>query len=78
MPTSRQEKHPASFPVELPERCIKLFSYRSDTILDPFVGSGTTCVAAKRLGRDYIGIDKEERYCEIGRDRLKQEYLDTK
>ena len=63
--------HPAPFPLELPRRLIKLYSYLNDTILDPFCGSGTTCVAAKMLGRSFIGIDISEEYCEIARMRLK-------
>jgi len=55
--------HPAPFPVELPKRCIKLFSYVGDTVLDPFLGSGTTSLAAKKLGRNSVG-------CEINADFL--------
>lgn len=67
--------HPAPFPIELPIRLIKLYSFVGDTILDPFIGSGTTAVAAKQLGRHFIGIDISEKYCEIARQRLAQEYL---
>ena len=59
--------HPAPFPEELPYRCIKLFTYRNDIVLDPFVGSGTTCRVAKRLGRKYIGFDISEDYCKMAR-----------
>ena len=62
--------HPAMFPVELPTRCIKLFTYKGDTILDPYSGAGTTCYAAKLLERNYIGIDMSEKYCETARKRL--------
>ncbi len=62
--------HPAPFPVELPLRCIKLFSFKEDTILDPFVGSGTTMVAAKLTGRRGIGIDISEDYLKIAVRRL--------
>jgi len=51
--------HPAPFPLELPSRLINLYSYKEDLILDPFMGSGTTCVAAQNLSRDYIGYDIE-------------------
>jgi site-specific DNA-methyltransferase (adenine-specific) len=62
--------HPAIFPVELPSRIIKLYSYPNDIILDPFSGTGTTCLAAKMLNRRYIGIDISPYYCEYARNRL--------
>lgn len=65
-------KHPAPFPVELPRRCIKLFSYKEDIILDPFVGSGTTLLAALELGRFSIGIDIDESYLLIAEKRIKK------
>ena len=72
MPTARRIGHPAPYPLELPNRCIKLFTYQNDLVLDPFAGSGTTCLAAKQLNRRYIGIDKIEKYCDIARERLSQ------
>ncbi len=65
--------HPAPFPVELPKRCIQLFSYVDDTILDPFLGSGSTLVAAILNDRKGVGIDIDEHYCEIAIERLKKE-----
>ena len=65
--------HPAPFPVELPRRCIQLFSYEGDTVLDPFLGSGSTLVAAYQNNRKGIGIDIDEHYCEIAINRLKNE-----
>ncbi len=65
-------RHPARFPIEIPYRLIKLFTNPQDVILDPFCGSGTTCVAAKKLKRNYIGIDKVAGYCQISRDRLEE------
>ena len=65
--------HPAPFPIELPRRCIRLFSYKDDTILDPFLGSGSTLVAANLCGRKGIGIDVDTQYCKIALDRLKKE-----
>lgn len=62
--------HPAPFPVELPERLINLYSFKNDLILDPFMGSGTTCVAAQKAGRDYIGYDINPDYCIIANKRL--------
>ena len=65
--------HPAPFPLELPKRCIKLFSYVGDIVLDPFAGSGTTLVAAYLLKRKAIGIDISRKYCEIAKNRLVNE-----
>jgi site-specific DNA-methyltransferase (adenine-specific) len=62
--------HPAPFPVELPRRCIKLFSFVGDTILDPFLGSGTTLVACLETARSGIGIEINKNYCELARKRL--------
>ncbi|HQK56837.1 MAG TPA: site-specific DNA-methyltransferase [Methanolinea sp.] len=64
--------HPAMFPEELVMRALKLFSYEGDIILDPFNGVGTTCVAAKKLNRGYLGIDISEKYCETAERRLKE------
>lgn len=57
--------HPAPFPEELPYRCMKLFSYKGDLVLDPFMGSGTTARVAKRLERNYIGFDISQQYCDM-------------
>ena len=56
--------HPAPFPVELPERLIHLYTYRGDLVLDPFMGSGTTAVAAVRTERHYVGYDTDPTYVE--------------
>jgi len=61
--------HPAPFPTELPKRLIKLYSFVEDTILDPFLGSGTTCEVAKQLGRASIGVEIDSRYCQIAAGR---------
>ena len=60
---SKRWGHPAPFPEELPRRLIRMFSFTDDVILDPFLGSGTTCRAAKDLGRKSIGIEIDPRYC---------------
>ena len=54
--------HPAPFPVELPRRLIELYTYRGDLVLDPFMGSGSTAVAAVRTERHYVGFDTDEAY----------------
>jgi len=62
--------HPAPFPVELPHRCIQLYTYRKDVVLDPFAGSGTTCLAARQDGRHYVGYEINPEYCQLAEDRL--------
>jgi len=64
--------HPAEKPTEVCSGLIDISGEENDLILDPFCGSGTTCVAAKMLGRRYIGIDISEKYCEIARQRLEE------
>jgi site-specific DNA-methyltransferase (adenine-specific) len=65
--------HPAMFPMELPKRCIKMFSYVGDTVLDLFSGLGTTCKAAKNLNRKYIGFETDEKYFKNSLKRLRDE-----
>ena len=64
--------HPAPFPEELPHRFIQLYSFEGDVILDPFCGSGTTCLAAVKDGRHYVGYDISEEYVNLARKRIKQ------
>ncbi|WP_405101688.1 DNA-methyltransferase [Oceanobacillus sp. FSL H7-0719] len=66
-----QSKHPAVFPVELPEFFIKAFSNENDVVLDPFIGSGTTAIAAINTNRNYIGFELEEEYYDLANERIK-------
>ena len=68
--SAKRVGHPAPFPVALAERAIRLYSYVGDVVLDPFVGSGTTCAAAKRNGRHWVGYDVNADYCEMARQRV--------
>jgi len=71
-PPENDRAHPAPFPVELPFRLIKLFSFTSDIILDPFMGSGTTALAAKMVERHFLGYELNKNYIKIGEKRLKE------
>jgi len=64
--------HPAPFPVELPYRLIQLYTFEGDVVLDPFVGSGTTCIAALKTKRRYVAYDIDKRYCNLAERRIKQ------
>jgi DNA modification methylase len=70
--SARQIGHPAPFPEELPRRLIELYTFKGDTVLDPFAGSGTTCVAAKRAGRHFIGYETELEYRDLALQRLSE------
>lgn len=67
---TKKLKHPAPFPEELPKRCIKLFSYEEDLVLDPFNGSGTTGVVAFKNNRNFIGYDINLDYCNFAKERI--------
>jgi len=69
-PGEKQDKHLAMFPEELPKRLIKMFSFVGDTVLDPFLGSGTTSLAAKNLKRNSIGYEINEDYSAIIKEKL--------
>ena len=64
--------HPAPFPQELPHRLIQLYSFKDDVVLDPFCGSGTTCLAALASDRNYIGYDIDEHYVALANQRITQ------
>jgi site-specific DNA-methyltransferase (adenine-specific) len=64
--------HPAPFPYELPDRCIKLFSFEGDVVLDPFLGSGTTLMASWKNRRVGIGIELDLGYCELAQKRIEK------
>ncbi len=68
--SAKRVGHPAPFPIELAARVIRLFSYAEDVVLDPFLGSGTTCVASIENGRHYVGYEISDEYCELSRRRI--------
>jgi len=68
---ARKVGHPAPFPVELPYRLIQLYTFEKEVILDPFVGSGTTCIAALKTKRYYVGYDNLKEYVELAKRRIK-------
>lgn len=68
--SARRVGHPAPFPVALAQRVIQLYSYVDDVVLDPFCGSGTTCVAAQRTGRPYVGYEISPDYCQLAEQRI--------
>lgn len=70
--SARKVGHPAPFPEELPRRLIELYTFAGDLILDPFCGSGTTCVSAARLGRRYVGYEVVRDYVRLAEKRLAQ------
>ena len=68
--TSKATTHPTEKPLELIERFIRVSSKPGDLVLDPFMGSGTTAVAAKKLGRRFVGFEREKEYVQMARKRL--------
>tara|TARA_R110002167_G_C12488069_1_gene635172 strand:- start:49 stop:744 length:696 start_codon:yes stop_codon:yes gene_type:complete len=71
-PSSKKD-HPASFPLEIPMRCIKAFTNEGDVVFDPFMGSGTTGLAAKELNRSFIGIELDDDYYKAACERINKE-----
>lgn len=70
--SARKIGHPAPFPEELPRRLIELYSFEGDIILDPFMGSGQTALAAIKANRNYIGYDINKEYCKLAEERIKE------
>ncbi len=68
--------HPAVFPIGLPAKCIELFTHKGELVLDPFVGSGTTLVAAQDLDRNAVGFDLKQEYVDLSHSRLAQTRLE--
>ena len=68
--SAKKVHHPAPFPVELPHRLINLYSFKGDVVLDPFMGSGTTAIAALKNGRHYVGYDTDPEYVAIAGKRI--------
>jgi len=66
--------HPAPFPLELPQRFIKLYTFPGDLVVDPCCGSGTTCIAAAELGRRWIGVDISKDYIDLAKNRFKKHF----
>ena len=71
--SAKRVGHPAPFPIELPNRLIKLYSFSNDIILDPFMGSGTTAIAAINNNRYFVGFEIEKKYIKIANERLNKE-----
>jgi site-specific DNA-methyltransferase (adenine-specific) len=72
--SARRIGHPAPFPIELPYRLIQLYTYQGELVLDPFCGSGTTCLAAIKSSRHYVGYDNQPDYVKLANNRI-QEFL---
>lgn len=68
--SARKVGHPAPFPVELPYRLIQLYTFSGDVVLDPFMGSGSTAMAAVKAGRTYVGYDTDAAYIRLAEERL--------
>jgi len=68
--SARRVGHPAPFPVELPQRLIELYTFEDDLVLDPFLGSGSTAIAAVQTGRRYVGYETDAAYAELADRRI--------
>ena len=70
--SARKVGHPAPFPVELPRRLIQLYTFENEIVLDPFMGSGQTAIAARKSGRHYVGYEVDEGYVALAKRRIKE------
>ncbi|RLG26930.1 site-specific DNA-methyltransferase [Methanosarcinales archaeon] len=75
---ARKIGHPAPFPAELPYRLIQLYTYENEVVLDPFVGSGQTSIAALKTSRNYVGYDIEEKYVKLSEIRINEFLIESK
>src|SRR3954451_23975858 len=76
--SAKRVGHPAPFPVELPQRFIELYTFEGELVLDPFMGAGSTAVAAVRTGRHFIGYDTDPEYVDAARERVADEPATTR
>jgi len=76
LPGASSSRHPAPYPVEFAERLVRMFSFVGDTVLDPFMGSGSTNIACARWGRNSIGIEVDPKYFEVARNRVADQGAD--
>lgn len=76
--SAKRVGHPAPFPIELPARLVQLYSYAGDIILDPFMGSGTTAIAARDAGRYFIGYEIDANYVQLAHQRLDNQRISAK
>ncbi len=70
--SARRVGHPAPYPVELPRRLIQLYSFEGDVVLDPFAGSGSTCIAALQTNRNFVAYEKSSRYTRLAEKRIRE------
>jgi modification methylase len=73
--SARKVGHPAPFPIELPYRCIQMYTALDEVVLDPFLGAGATAVAARKTGRKFVGYEIEQKYCDIVTHRLERQEI---
>lgn len=71
--SAKRVGHPVPFPIELPHRLIKMFSWKGDTVFDPFTGSGTTFIAAHNLSRKFVGVELSQKYFDLAVQRISKE-----